>query len=101
MQIPTAELRSVLLPALFLFVPTACHSTDGDGRSEADTVVTAEHSRPNVLLILADDLGYADCGFTGSRDVLTPNLDAWLGRGSYSPMPTSRPVSVHLRARVS
>ena len=31
--------------------------------------------RPHVLLILADDLGYADLGFTGSEDIPTPNLD--------------------------
>ena len=32
-------------------------------------------TRPNILIILADDLGYADTGFTGSNVVQTPNLD--------------------------
>jgi len=31
--------------------------------------------RPNVLIIFADDLGYADTGFTGSKEIFTPNLD--------------------------
>ncbi len=33
-------------------------------------------SRPNVLWLLADDLGYADLGVQGCRDVPTPNLDS-------------------------
>ncbi len=42
---------------------------------EGPGAVTAG-SRPNVVLILADDLGYADLGAQGSVDLSTPNLDA-------------------------
>ena len=31
--------------------------------------------KPNVLIILADDLGWADLGFQGSKDIQSPNLD--------------------------
>jgi len=40
----------------------------------------AAGSRPNILLIVADDLGYADLGAYGS-DIDTPNIDALAARG--------------------
>jgi arylsulfatase A-like enzyme len=35
----------------------------------------AEPRRPNILLIVADDLGYFDLGCQGQREVRTPNID--------------------------
>ena len=37
--------------------------------------VAASTNRPNVLLIVADDLGYGDLGSYGQKMVKTPNLD--------------------------
>ncbi len=37
--------------------------------------------QPNILIIIADDQGWGDLGFTGNRTVSTPNLDALASSG--------------------
>lgn len=37
--------------------------------------------RPNIIVILADDAGYADFGFTGCEDIETPHLDSLAKEG--------------------
>ncbi len=39
--------------------------------------------RPNFLLIIADDLCWRDLGFTGNREIRTPNLDRLRSEGMY------------------
>ncbi|WP_235296920.1 sulfatase-like hydrolase/transferase [Portibacter marinus] len=39
--------------------------------------------RPNILLIIADDLGYADLGVTGSKQIKTPNIDLLAREGVF------------------
>lgn len=44
------------------------------------TSIASEQSnparRPNILLIVADDLGYGDLGVQGCKDIPTPNIDS-------------------------
>lgn len=50
----------------------------------ADALLGAEKGsagRPNILLIVADDLGYGDVGAHGCRDIPTPHLDSIAASG--------------------
>lgn len=38
-------------------------------------------TRPNIVILLADDLGYADVGFHGCKDIPTPHLDSLSSTG--------------------
>ena len=38
-------------------------------------------SRPNLFILLADDMGYGDLGCFGCPDIRTPNIDSLAGQG--------------------
>ena len=45
------------------------------------TSLHAADTKPNILFIVGDDMGYADVGLHGCKDIPTPNLDALAASG--------------------
>jgi arylsulfatase A-like enzyme len=71
--------------------------TTGPGRPAA--AGTAGRPRPNIVVLVADDLGYGDLGFQGCTDVPTPNIDALARSGvMFTDAYVSAPVCSPCRA---
>jgi arylsulfatase A len=60
---------TILLPLLALTFPPAA---EGPARAG---------ERPNIVVVVADDLGYGDLGCFGNQDIQTPNLDRFATEG--------------------
>lgn len=55
--------------------------------------------RPNILFIMADDLGYADLGCYGQQQILTPNIDRLAAEGTrFTQCYTGSPVCAPSRS---
>lgn len=76
--IRTAARRRAASLALALFTAVTLGACDDDDKETAAS--PAPERRPNILLILADDLGYSDIGAFGG-EISTPNLDLLAAEG--------------------
>ena len=65
-----------IFPPLVLAVLIGC--SDGGRKTVSKTV---EISKPNVIYIFADDLGYGELGCYGQKKIQTPNIDRLASEG--------------------
>jgi len=71
-------IKSACLVLILLLLPKTC-SADNDNLLQGSTTTSSSSSSPkspNLIVIMADDMGYGDAGFNGCRDIPTPNLDS-------------------------
>lgn len=66
-----------------------------------NTLLAASASKPNILLVLCDDLGYGDVGCYGHDLIQTPNIDRFAKQGlkltdCYSAAPNCSPARTGL-----
>ena len=58
-------------------------STPGSANAQANRPAAAKTAgKPNIVHIVADDLGWKDVGFNGATDTKTPNLDNLAAEGA-------------------
>ena len=70
--------RSSTLCCLFLILLLACAETPAEKEKQESAA-----SKPNIIYILADDLGYGDLSFTGQSHFTTPNIDRLAQEGLF------------------
>lgn len=62
------------------------------------SMLIAAESKPNIVFLLVDDLGYADCGFNGGKVTQTPQMDRLAKAGAVLESHYVQPVCSPTRA---
>jgi arylsulfatase B len=60
--------------------------------------IRAAERKPNIVYIVADDLGWKDVGFNGATDIKTPNLDKLAATGARLEQFYAQPMCTPTRA---
>lgn len=69
--------------------------------SAAPALIGARGERPNVMVVVMDDLGCRDLGYLGAKDMRTPNIDALANAGIRFPnWYSNAPVCAPSRASI-
>ena len=86
-KVEMSPMKRVLLSALVLFAALRCD---------------AATARPNIVMVLIDDMGWADLSCFGNREARTPNIDRLAAEGiHYSQFYVNSPICSPSRVALS
>ncbi|HEX5154548.1 MAG TPA: sulfatase-like hydrolase/transferase [Parafilimonas sp.] len=79
----TLSIRTIIFFLFILFI-TSCRKADFTEAITADSNVAAINAavKPNIILILADDVGYETPNYTGGQSYSTPGLNYMAANGT-------------------
>lgn len=75
------KLRLITLTIFSIYALSACENQKKDNQSTINANEVAENKKPNIVFLLADDMGYGELGTFGQKDIKTPFLDELASKG--------------------
>ena len=108
-------MKKIILPFFIIFTTTLVSYAQNNSVAEFGNTASGSinfkkqpirdekaNSKPNIVIILIDDMGYADPSCFGNRVVKTPNIDALAARGTrFATAYTNSAICVPARAALA
>lgn len=75
------RIKNIILGAIFLLALGSCNEVKKDSKEVKTSKKAKKIDKPNIIFLLADDMGYGELGSYGQKTIKTPFLDDLASKG--------------------